>query len=59
MKKISTLYGCTGTTTKVVQVLIRGEHHMKYLHVRIDFQIHPLAVGDRVNMTKTIWIRLD
>ena len=44
---------------KGVPVLIPGEHHMKYLHVRIGFQIHPLAVDDQKNRTKTIWIRLD
>ena len=44
---------------KGVPVLIPGEHHMKYLHVGIEFQIHPLAVDDQINRTETIWIRLD
>ena len=28
------------------------EHHMKYSHVRKEFQIHPLAVDDQINRLK-------
>ena len=26
---------------------------MKYMHVRIEFKIHPLAVDDQINRTET------
>ena len=38
--------------------MIPGEHHMKYLHLRKEFLIHPLAVDDQINRTETIWIRV-
>ena len=32
---------------------------MKYLHVRPEVQIHPVAVENQINRTKTIWMGLD